>query len=118
MSEQVYFHDWEKPRYEGGKSGRDAVIADFSINESDLDGCEILAASYTYEDYSGSAYVLFRKDGKLWEVNGGHCSCYGLEGQWVPELCVPSHEITRRQFQGDDAFSVRVRSIFASEATQ
>jgi hypothetical protein len=29
--------------------------------------------------------VIFEKDGKLWEVNGSHCSCYGLEGQWQPE---------------------------------
>lgn len=29
--------------------------------------------------------MLFEKDGKLYEVNGGHCSCYGLEGQWNPD---------------------------------
>lgn len=46
---------------------------------------EVLLASYTYEDYSGDAFVLFRKSDKLYEVNGGHCSCYGLEGQWEPE---------------------------------
>ncbi len=48
-------------------------------------GFEILLASYTYENYSGDAFVLARKDGKLYEVNGGHCSCYGLGGQWDPE---------------------------------
>ena len=48
-------------------------------------GVEILFASYGYENYSGDAFVLFRRDGKLYEVNGGHCSCYGLEGQWEPE---------------------------------
>lgn len=25
------------------------------------------------------------EDGKLYEVNAGHCSCYGLENQWTPE---------------------------------
>ena len=25
------------------------------------------------------------KNGQLYEVNGGHCSCYGLEDQWHPE---------------------------------
>lgn len=45
----------------------------------------MLFASYEYADYAGDAFVLFRKDGKLYEVNGGHCSCYGLEGQWEPE---------------------------------
>jgi hypothetical protein len=46
----------------------------------------ILLAYYDYEDYSGSAFVLFKKDGKLYEVNGSHCSCYGLEEcGWDPE---------------------------------
>jgi hypothetical protein len=48
-------------------------------------GVEILLASYGQGNYEGDAFVLFRKDGKLYEVNGGHCSCYGLEGQWEPE---------------------------------
>lgn len=45
----------------------------------------ILFASYGYENYSGDAWVLFERDGKLYEVNGQHCSCFGLEGQWEPE---------------------------------
>ena len=46
---------------------------------------KILFASYTYEGYEGSAWVLFTNQGKLYEVNGSHCSCNGLEGQWEPE---------------------------------
>lgn len=45
----------------------------------------ILFASYGEDNYSGEAWVLFEQDGKLFEVNGSHCSCYGLEGQWKPE---------------------------------
>jgi hypothetical protein len=45
---------------------------------------DIIYAGYTYEDYSGSALVVFKKDGKLYENNDGHCSCYGLE-DWRPE---------------------------------
>lgn len=56
-----------------------------NFNQSKYDGIEILLAYYLYEDYTGLAFVLFRKDGKLYEVNGSHCSCYGLEGQWDPE---------------------------------
>lgn len=48
-------------------------------------GFEIIFGSYSYESWSGDAFVLCRKDGQLYEVNGGHCSCYGLEGQWEPE---------------------------------
>ncbi len=47
---------------------------------------KVLAAAYHYEDYEGHAFVLFIKDGMLFEVNGSHCSCYELEGQWEPEL--------------------------------
>jgi hypothetical protein len=46
---------------------------------------EILFAWYGGGDYDGSAFVLFSRDGELYEVNGSHCSCYGLEGQWDPE---------------------------------
>jgi hypothetical protein len=74
----MYMHDW-------AESQREGMINDFNIAEADLVGTEILLASYSYEDYSGSAYVLFRRDGKLFEVFGGHCSCYGLEDQWEPE---------------------------------
>lgn len=45
----------------------------------------ILFASYGNEDYGGEAFVLFEENGELFEVNGSHCSCYGLEGQWEPE---------------------------------
>lgn len=45
---------------------------------------DIVYAGYTYEDYSGAALVVFRRDGKLFEVNDSHCSCYGLE-DWDPE---------------------------------
>jgi hypothetical protein len=53
--------------------------ADFPTDE------QIIYACYEHEDYDGRAWVLFHKDGQLFEVDGGHCSCYGLEGQWEPE---------------------------------
>ncbi|MNP96417.1 hypothetical protein D3C85_90000 [compost metagenome] len=74
----MYMHDWATSQLEGFKN-------DFNISDADLVGVEILLASYVYEDYDGSAFVLFRRDGKLWEVNGSHCSCYGLEECWEPE---------------------------------
>lgn len=67
---------------------REDVEREFgNYGDLDLSYADILLASYTYEDYSGSAFVLFKdiRDGKLYEVNGSHCSCYGLEGQWEPE---------------------------------
>lgn len=49
-----------------------------------FDGVDILFASYGYQNYQGDAFVLFEQEGNLFEVNGSHCSCYGLEGQWDP----------------------------------
>jgi hypothetical protein len=46
---------------------------------------QVIVAAYTYEDYSGDAWVVYRDQGKYYTVDGGHCSCYGLEGQWEPE---------------------------------
>ncbi len=73
----IYLADWKE-------DGQEQLARDFELTNQ-LDDAEILLAYYCYEDYSGSAFVLFRKEGKLYEVNGGHCSCYGLEGQWEPE---------------------------------
>lgn len=47
---------------------------------------EILIAAYGGGAYEGDAFVLFECDGKLYEVNASHCSCYGLEDQWEPEV--------------------------------
>lgn len=46
---------------------------------------DIVVAAYEIDGYEGSAFVLFTRDGKLFENHGGHCSCYGLEDQWAPE---------------------------------
>lgn len=46
---------------------------------------EILLAYYGYGSYCGSSFVVFRQNGKLYEVNASHCSCYGLSDQWDPE---------------------------------
>lgn len=60
------------------KAAADNVLAENA-------GVNILFGYYSCLDYSGSAFVLFEQDGKLYEVNGSHCSCNGLEGQWEPE---------------------------------
>lgn len=59
----------------------------YSVSEynGELDGMTVLLASYGSGSYEGDAFVLFQRGGKLYEVNGSHCSCYGLEGQWSPE---------------------------------
>jgi hypothetical protein len=69
--------------YHGGFESRDDVAKQFETTLAD--DIQIILAGYVYEDYSGSAYVLFVQGDKLYEVHGSHCSCYGLENQWDPE---------------------------------
>ncbi len=85
-----------KPIYMHSFACNSDIIREFEIPEDSLEGCEVLLAYYHCGDYGcdSSAFVLFRKDGKLYEVNGSHCSCHGLESmdyysdggtQWEPE---------------------------------
>lgn len=67
------------------KEARDEVLRSYEIPEEALDGCKLLYVYYSYENYSGYSDVIFEKDGELFHVSGGHCSCYGLEGQWKPD---------------------------------
>jgi hypothetical protein len=55
----------------------------------ELNSSDILLAAYDTCRYEGDAIVIFEKNGKLYEVRGSHCSCYGLEGQWDPEVTFP-----------------------------
>jgi hypothetical protein len=80
-----WLNDWSSNAEDADKTELEAMIHDFDIEKSVLEGVTILLASYEYECYEGSAFVLFERDGNLYEVNGAHCSCYGLEGQWEPE---------------------------------
>jgi len=106
----MYLHDW-------AETGEAGMLSDFGINASALDGVTVLVASYTYEDYSGNAYVLFERDGKLFEVHGGHCSCYGLsesdymgdtKTQWEPEE-VSAAEVRARIEKGSWGEEGKVR---------
>jgi len=67
---------------------RDDIFDNFNVSDELRKGIRIIYADYSDEDYSGSAYVLFKKDGKYYDVAGSHCSCMGLENQWEPtETC-------------------------------
>jgi hypothetical protein len=74
------FHGWKDAA---------EMVSDFEIDPAKLDGAEILFAGYDQGGYEGHAFVLLRRNGKLYEVNGGHCSCYGLEGMWDEEETSP-----------------------------
>lgn len=62
------------------------VITAYKAPADALEGAVIHLAWYGYGDYCGGSLIVFEKDGKLWEVNGSHCSCNGLEEcGWSPE---------------------------------
>ena len=71
--------------YLGVFQKQEDVVKGFEIDPSALDGATILMAWYGYGQYDGEAFVVFERDGKLYEVHGSHCSCNGLGGQWEPE---------------------------------
>lgn len=81
-------------KYVGSFASRQDVLNQFFDHEYGKDMIapedfptedEILFAAYGGGSYEGTATVFYRKDDKLYEVNGSHCSCYGLEDQWLPE---------------------------------
>lgn len=74
-----FLNDWDT------KNPIKDMAQDFQISIKELESINIIVASYTYENYTGDAFVLFEKGGVFYEVNGSHCSCYGLENQWEPE---------------------------------
>lgn len=72
---------WEQ--WIGGDWSNEAQVASDFRDDSVLD-YDLIIAWYEYANYEGSSYVLAYKDGKLYENEAGHCSCYGLEGTWKP----------------------------------
>ena len=60
------------------------VEREFAVSSPEGDKV-VLHASYDYEDYLGLATVLWFEGGRFYLVEGSHCSCYGLEGQFLPE---------------------------------
>jgi hypothetical protein len=91
-----------KPVFLGIFKNEEEVKDNFSVNNKDFKGVKILFAQYYYEDYSGSAFVLFKKGHKYYEVNGSHCSCFGLEGQWEPEEVLMKELINRAKINSNE----------------
>lgn len=115
-SEAIYLNNWSNKMevvadfndiymgYEEYKNGTSewTIKKRKEINEllnGEYKDINILFATYGYENYSGDAFVLFEENGELYEVNGGHCSCFGLEDQWEPDK-VSLNELEHRLLNG------------------
>lgn len=68
--------------YEGLFDSWEDVKREFNTGQVEPE--EVLVARYDQEGYEGSALVIFRQGNQIFTVEGGHCSCYGLEDQWEP----------------------------------
>ena len=71
--------------YFGEFDSLESIKKEFSLSDAELEGVDIIYANYDCPPYEGHAQVIFHKNGLFYEVNGNHCSCYGLEGQWEPK---------------------------------
>lgn len=73
--------------YESEDEFRETLLDEYKAAQEDVDFVATLiiamSDSQPYEDTS--LFVFLGTDGKLYEVHGSHCSCYGYEGQWLPE---------------------------------
>ena len=67
-------------RYHGYFADWDDVVSEFGCDEKEPD--EVIFAIYNYHCYDGDAIVIYRNRQQYFIVEGCHCSCHGLEGQW------------------------------------
>lgn len=68
-----------------------------------LNDFSIIVAYEHVGDYGcdSSSYFLLRdRKRKLFEVRGGHCSCYGFEGQWDMEQADISYLRSEKHYVG------------------
>jgi hypothetical protein len=63
------------------------VVSDYGTDRSAVEPFEFICAYESVGSWGcdSSSFFLLKRDGKLFEVNGSHCSCYGFEDQWKPE---------------------------------
>lgn len=105
-------------------SSKEDMIRDFEDYDLDIedpkvckkyDNINILLAYYDIDGYEGQAFVLFRDlDNNLFTVEGSHCSCYGLEGQWDPvETSLEALKLSLNS--GSLGLDYDDRSLFANE---
>ena len=93
------------------------VFSHFEVKTEDREGIEILLATYGDFGYDGYAYVLFKKDGVLYDVEGSHCSCHGLEGQWEPtetNYLVLKNRVENGSYDEDKDMDKKVKEIISS----
>lgn len=69
---------------------KEGIVISYETSAKNVNKYDIIIAYQSVGDYGcdSSSFFLLRnkKTKKLYENHGSHCSCYGFEGQWKPEL--------------------------------
>ena len=69
----------------------------------------LLYAHYEIGDYCGDAAVIYVSDGKVYVVEGSHCSCNGLDECWDPtEMPLAA---LRKVATGTGSMALAVRNV-------
>lgn len=89
-------YDWETGKY--------------TENPALPETIKLVFAEYEQAHYEGSAIVIgYNTENEQWfMVRGGHCSCYGLEGQWDEEYCTFDELLVavKKETHWDDEFGL------------
>lgn len=86
----------------------------FGLRRGELSAINLLLASYSQEDDSSYAFLLYELNGRLYEINASHDSEVDFKGQWQPEETVLEalhFRLTRGHLGSKEASS----NIFADE---
>lgn len=76
---------------------------------------QVILAAYDVGSYEGSSEVIYRNGEDYFVVSGGHCSCYGLEGQWEPEKYdLATLKAAYGKMSSYDALSEQTKAIVAA----
>ena len=72
---------------------RENVLCDWGLEPEDLEPYNVLFEFYEVSAYDGEAIVILqhKESKKLYITEGSHCSCYGLEGQFEPDLTTKAY---------------------------
>lgn len=62
---------------------REEIESQFSVPGA-LDGYEVVYSRDNSGSWETNYFGVLRKDGKLYKIECGTCSCYGCEGQFNP----------------------------------
>lgn len=80
----IYREGFLEPGWKDNETGWNRVVAEFAITGSETVEPDAVFATYERPPYEGYALVAYRRGDKAYLVEGSHCSCFGLEGQWEP----------------------------------